>query len=107
MRKSQLDFLCDTFGDPTLPSNEKWKCVKYIFTENPLIDVQLLIKKKEIMYISNTDNGPGFYILGTPNVELGIPRLNEQIVTFIPLRIIDKISLITSHIETGYETLIS
>ena len=31
MRKSQLLFLCKTFGNPDLPDNEKWKCIKYIF----------------------------------------------------------------------------
>jgi hypothetical protein len=93
MRKSQLDFLCKAFGDQTLPDNEKWKCIKYIFIENPIVDVELLIKKNEIKYIDNAENGAGFYILATPNADFGISKLNEKLVTFIPLKIIDKISL--------------
>ena len=96
MRKSQLDFLCETFGDSNLPSSEKWKCIKYIFIENPIVDVQKLIKNNEIQYIGNSDNGPGFYILGTPNADFGIVNLCDKVVTFIPLKLIDKISLICS-----------
>lgn len=99
MRKTQLDFLCETFGDPNVSSNEKWKCIKYIFIENPIVDVQLLLKRNEIKYIDNSENGPGFYILGTPHVDFGVPKIYDKVVTFIPLKIIDKISLITSYVN--------
>ena len=99
MRKSQLDFLCETFGDPNLSNKDKWKCIKYIFIENPIIDVQLLLKRKEIQYIDNTEIGPGFYILGCPHVDFGIPKFNDKVITFIPLKMIDKLSLIASHID--------
>ena len=111
MRKTQLDFLCETFGDSSLPSNEKWKCIKYIFIENPIVDVQLLIKKNEIKYIDNTENGPGFYIMGVPHVDFGVPKLRDKVVTFIPLKIIDKISLIASinndSTNNGFEKIIN
>lgn len=99
MRKTQLDFLCETFGNSELSSNEKWKCIKYIFVENPIVDVQLLIRRNEIKYIDNTENGPGFYIMSTPNNDLGIPTLHEKTITFIPLKIIDKISLVAQNID--------
>ena len=98
MRRSQLDFLCKTFGDPNIPDNEKWKCIKYIFVENPIVDVQKLLKRHEIMYIDNSDNGPGFYILGYDNSDLGISKYGNYIITFIPLTIIDKISATTDKI---------
>lgn len=103
MLKSQLNFLCETFGNPDLPSEQKWKCIKYIYVENPIADVQLLLARNEIMYIDNSDNGPGFYIMGTPNVELGIPNLTDKVISFIPLRIIDKISVIASYILDDQE----
>ena len=107
MRKTQLDFLCKTFGNPNLPDNEKWKCIKYIFIENPIVDVQRLLKSGEVAYIANDENGPGFYIMGHPNADLGLSKSNEKVVTFIPLKIIDKISLLASYIDTKYEAIIS
>ena len=96
---TQIDFLCNSFGDTSLPENERWKCIKYIFAENPIIDVQLLIKKGEIIYINNSEIGPGFYILGTPNAD--IEPINEgMVVTFIPLKLIDKITFQTDFIKT-------
>ena len=94
MRQSQLDFLCKTFGNPDLPDNEKWKCIKYIFVENPIADVQKLIKTGDIKYIANSSNGPGFYIMDIPNADFGIADINKKVVTFVPLKIIDKISII-------------
>ena len=107
MRKTQLDFLCETFGDPSLPSNEKWKCIKYIFIENPVADVQKLIKTGDISYIANSNNGPGFYVMDIPNSDFGIPNANDKVVTFIPLKIIDKISVISSYMTIEHEISIS
>ena len=98
MRKTQFDFLCKAFGNPNLPDNEKWKCVKYIFVENPLVDVQVAIRQNSIMYLDNIDIGPGFYILGRTNSDLGLASYNEKVVTFIPLSMIDKISVTASSI---------
>lgn len=94
MLKSQLNFLCEKLGSPDLGPNEKWKSIKYIFIENPIVDVQRLLKNREIMYIDNPDIGPGFYIIGYTNSDLGIPKY-DRVVTFIPLKLIDKISIIT------------
>ena len=99
MLKTQFNFLCKTFGNPKLPDNEKWKCIKYIFVENPLADVQRLIRLRKIAYVDNFNIGPGFYILGYANSDLGVPKHGERVVTFIPLTLIDKISLVTSFDE--------
>ena len=96
MLKSQFIFLCEKLGDPDLAPNEKWKSIKYIFIENPIADVQRLLRNREIMYVDNPDIGPGFYILGYGNADLGVPKYNERVITFIPLKLIDKISIIAS-----------
>ena len=96
MLKSQFNFLCNTFGKSNLPDSEKWRCVKYIYIENPIVDVQKLIKRGEILYVDNSGIGPGFYILSYTNSDLGVPKFNERVVTFIPLSLIDKISIIPS-----------
>lgn len=96
MVKSQFNFICEKLGDPDLPANEKWKCLKYIFIENPIVDVQLLLRNRQIAYIDNPDIGPGFYIMGYSNSDLGIQPYNNQVITFIPLSLIDKISVITT-----------
>lgn len=96
MLKSQFIFLCNKLGDPNLGSNEKWKSVKYIFVENPIADVQKLLKRQEIMYVDNPDIGAGFYIMSYSNSDLGVPKYNERVVTFIPLSLIDKISIIAT-----------
>ena len=93
MLKSQFDFLCKTFGNPDLPDNEKWKCIKYIFIENPIADVQKLIRVNQIMYIDNPNIGPGFYIMSYSNSDLGVPKYSRQVITFIPLKLIDKLSI--------------
>ena len=103
MLASQLTFLCEKLGNPNLEIYEKWKSIKYIFVENPIVDVQKLLHKQEIMYIDNPDNGAGFYIIGYTNSDLGVPKPNERVVTFIPLKLIDKISIV-SDIEVNDET---
>ena len=100
MLKSQFDYLCETFGDPLLPSNERWKAIKYIYVENPIMDVQFLIKKGEIIYIDNEEIGAGFYILGTPNVELN-PINEGYVITYIPLKLVDKITFVTKFINSA------
>lgn len=98
VNQKQLSLLFNTFGDQELPENERWKCIKYIYCENPVIDVQLLLDRGEIEYIDNSDIGPGFYILGSPNAEFGLFGGTEKVITFIPLAMIDKISLDTKYI---------
>ena len=97
MLKSQFDYLCETFGDPSLPLSERWKAIKYIYVENPIMDVQVLIKKGEIIYIDNEEIGAGFYILGTPNVELN-PINEGYVISYIPLKVVDKITFVTTFI---------
>ena len=96
MLKSQFNFLCNTFGDPNLSESDKWKSIKYIFIENPIANVQTLLKRNEILYVDNSDIGPGFYILSYSNADLGVPKYNERVVTFLPLKLIDKISILAS-----------
>jgi len=99
MLKSQFDYLCENFGDPSIDIGDRWKAIKYIFIENPLMDVQFLLKRNEIMYVDNINIGPGFYILGTPNADIE-PINKGSVITFIPLHMIDKITFITNYIET-------
>lgn len=99
MLKSQFDYLCETFGDPSLPVKERWKAIKYIYVENPIMDVQVLIKKGEIIYIDNEEIGAGFYIMGTPNVELN-PINSGYVISYIPLKLIDKITFVTTFINS-------
>ena len=98
MLKTQFDFLCETFGDQSLDIKDRWKSVKYIFNENPLGDMQLLIKRNEAVYIDNDEMGAGFCILGTPDVELN-PVTTEKTITFLPLSQIDKITFVSDNIE--------
>ena len=103
MLKSQITSLCNAFGDPSLPESERWKCIKYIFTENPIIDAQLLISKGELIYIDNASIGAGFYVMGSPNADFGIPNKDEKIITFIPLSLVDKISFITTNMNPDFD----
>jgi len=98
MRKSEFDYLCENFGDPSLPVTERWKAIRYIFVENPLMDVQFLLKHHEIMYIDNDSVSPGFYILGTPNANIE-PINKGFVISFIPLSLIDKIAFVTDYIK--------
>lgn len=99
MLKSQFDYLCENFGNPSLDKKDRWKAIKYIYVENPINDAQLLINRGELIYIDNTLIGPGFYILGTPNVEL--EPINEGLViSYIPLSMVDKITFVTDFIDT-------
>lgn len=103
MLKSQLKSLCNAFGNSSLPESERWKCIKYIFTENPIIDAQLLISKGELIYIDNSSIGAGFYVIGSPSPDFGITDQTERVVTFIPLQLVDKISFITTYINPDYK----
>ena len=96
MTKKQFEFMCNNFGNTDLPENERWKAIRYIYVESPLMDVQFLIKKGMFAYIDNEDIGPGFYILGEPNADIE-PINNERVITFIPLENIDKISFVGTY----------
>lgn len=102
MLKSQITSLCNAFGDQSIPESERWKCIKYIFTENPIIDAQLLISKGELIYIDNANIGAGFYVMGSPNADFGIPNRDEKIVTFIPIELVDKISFVTMNMTPDF-----
>ena len=56
------------------------------------------------MYVDNPDIGAGFYILSCANADLGVPTRNERVVSFIPLKLIDKISLVTSSLDNDSGT---
>lgn len=96
MTKAQLDLVLSNFSDQSLPDDEKWKCIKYIYIENPIADVQLLLKRNGIKYIDNSEIGPGFYIIDAPSSEYGIQKSDDRTVTFVALSAIDKITLINS-----------
>lgn len=98
MLKTQFDYLCKTYGDQTLAEKDRWKAIKYIYNENPLIDVQRALKENTILYIDNQDIGPGFYILEAPYA-FSIPTQEDRVVTFIPLYLIDKISFVSDFIN--------
>lgn len=98
MLKTQFDWLCKNFGDQSLPIKERWKAIKYVYIENPLIDVQSRISKGNFIYIDNESIGPGFYILSKPNADIE-PINSGQIIHFIPLKLVDKISFITDFVN--------
>lgn len=93
MLVSQFDYLCKTFGDPSIPESDRWKSIKYIYIENPLPDFQTLLKEHNIIYINNESIGAGFYIISPPNADTD-PINKGLVVSFIPLEMIDKISFI-------------
>jgi len=101
MTREQLNFLCSTFGNSKKPESERWKCIKYIYIENPLIDIQSFLNKGEVIYVDNDSIGPGFYIMGKPNADFGIND-NTTVVTFIPLDVIDKLTIILSELDTAF-----
>lgn len=96
MYKSQLDMLCGMFAPENVESKDKWKYIKFIYIENPIVDVQKKLKRNEISYINNIDTTPGFYIIDTPESDFGVADAKEKVVTFIPLSIITHISFINS-----------
>lgn len=95
MNKAQFDFMCDNYGDPTLPSNEKWKSVAYIATTTtrvPTFSAQYYLRTNQLQY-SEDFNEPGFFLTdylysphGPFSVEQGLT------VTFIPLSMITAIA---------------
>ena len=106
MLVSQFDYLCQTFGDPSIPETDRWKSIKYIYVENPLPDFQTLLKEHNIIYINNASIGAGFYIISPPNSNLE-PINKGLVVSFVPLDMVDKISFILddSIIHSGDENV--
>lgn len=101
MTSEQYNFLCSTFGNSRKPASERWKCTKYIYIENPLIDIQAFLNKGEVIYIDNESIGSGFYILGTPNADFGVIN-TEKIITFIPIEAIDKVTLMLNELDVTF-----
>lgn len=100
MLKSQFDYLCNSYGDSSVSEEDRWKSIKYIYNENPLFDVQTLIKENRIIYIDNIAVGPGFYVLEAPYA-FSMANSDELVITFIPLSVIDKISFVTNYITSN------
>lgn len=96
MNKAQLDYMCDTYGDPSLSANEKWKSVAYIATETtkvPTFSVQYYLRTNQIQY-SEDFGEPGFFLIDYLYSPFG-PFHNAQglTVTFFPLSKIDAVSV--------------
>ena len=101
MTTEQFRFLTSTFGNSSLPESERWKCTRYIYVENPICDVETLMKRGEIIYIDNSEIGAGFYIIGKANSDFGIFN-NSTVVTFIPIEVIDKVAISLDNLDVNF-----
>lgn len=95
MNKAQFDYMCENYGDPTLPSDEMWKSVAYIATTTtkvPTFSAQYYLRTNQLQY-SEDFNEPGFFLTDYLYSPHG-PFSNEQglVVTFIPLSMITAIA---------------
>ena len=106
MKLSQFNFLRDSFGDTKADVSERWKCVKYIIHDKFTLDLQRLIKNNTVTFINNEDIGPGFYILGCPNSDMGIQNSNEKVITFFPLEFIMAMSIVGDYVDKSFGELI-
>lgn len=88
MNKNQLDYMCKTYGDPTLSDDEKWKSIAYIATittKTPTFSAQYYLRTDQFFY-SESFGEPGFFLIDYPYSPFG-PFSHEHglIVTFYPL----------------------
>lgn len=95
MNKVQFDYMCNTYGDPTLSNNEKWKSVAYIATTTTLVptfSAQYYLRTNQFNY-SEKFGEPGFFLIDYLYSPHG-PFSNKQglTVTFIPLSMITAIA---------------
>ena len=96
MTKSQFEYLCETYGDPSLPDGEKWKSVCYIATTTtkvPTFSFQHYLLRDKIAY-SEKIGEPGFFITDYQPAQSGVFNNSiGMITTFIPLRMITAITV--------------
>lgn len=98
MTKETFKYLCETYGDKSLPEGEFWKSVAYISTTTtkvPTFSFQYLLKKNRVKYTDDESYGePGFIIIDNATAEAGpIKSKDSLVVTFIPLSLLTAISI--------------
>ena len=106
MTKSQFDYLCETYGDPNLPAEDKWKSVCYIATTTtkvPTFSFQHYLLRNKIAY-SDKIGEPGFFITDYQPAQSGVFNNSVgMITTFIPLRMITAITVTRTSAITSSE----
>lgn len=96
MTKEQLNYVCNTYGDPRLPDGEKWKSIIYISTTTtkmPTFSFQHFVRRDRAEYIED-GNEPGFIIIDNKSAH-SEPMDNQDglVKFFIPLSMITAISV--------------
>lgn len=106
MTKTQLQYLCTTYGDKSLSENEKWKSI-YSFstctTKMPTFAFQYYLSRNMVSYVEDGVNEPGFAIISHKPAHSGIDSYKKRICTFIPLSSIIAVSVLPKLTEKDPE----
>ena len=102
MTKETFKYLCETYGDKSLPEGEFWKSVAYISTTTtkvPTFSFQYLLKKNRVKYTDDESYGePGFIIIDNATAEAGpIKSKDSFFLIFFSQKIPHVISQFTPH----------
>lgn len=105
MLLTNFNTLCQNLGDQTLDVSERWMSLKYISIAgqaSPGFDFQRLLRENRIFFITNNEIGPGFLILDAANSDMGVININDPVLSFIPLSVIDSVTfMVTKKNEDG------
>lgn len=105
MELANFQSLCSALGDQALAEKDRWKSIKYISIAGqatPGFDFQKMLKDNRIFFLSNDTIGAGFCLLDSANSDMGITNINDPVLSFIPLKVVDAVTfIVTKKSDTG------
>lgn len=106
MQKDTFHTLCETLGDQSYDTADRWKSIKYITTEGAMepIDFEFYYKNNLGYFMDNDSMGTGFLLLETPYAEfepLNQPKRDKRkkILTFIGIEMINALGFRSESVE--------
>lgn len=98
--------LCKALGDQSLPEKDRWKSIKYISIAgqaSPGFDFQTMVKRNAIFFINNEGKSM-FVLIDAANPDMGVMNLNDPVVSFIPLSVVDSVSFCITSVRPDGKT---
>ena len=99
MELSNFQSLCSALGDQSLAEKDRWKSIKYISIAgqaSPGFDFQRLLRENRIFFMNNDEIGAGFCILDAANSDMGVTNINDPVLSFIPLKVVDAVTFVVT-----------
>lgn len=96
MNVAKFEYLCEKFGDQSLPKDERWKSIQslHIYSSyEPIGSFQTMLNNNLIWYMNDETIGPGFFYICAPDSTYE-PINNNYNISWIDLDYITEVTFI-------------